>query len=283
MASAAIGLNPLPNLSRTPPLSCGGAGRFCASRAALWQQIDGKCGGLRAGFLKCSSSSEITTATTPDSSEEEEAGGAGSWIPVVPFATLPRGERRLVRQENETILLLWYKNDVYAVENKSPAEGAYSEGLINAKLTPDGCIVCPSTSSTFSLQTGEIKDWYPTNPVMKLLLQPTRNLVTYPVKIDGDYIYINTQQQAEDKKSTEIVFSGPTFAGRTASDVNIEEVRMVVEDENKRVFGFTPENEITNGRAAMMGFSLLLVFELVTGKGFLRGTGFLDFLYQFFK
>lgn len=46
-------------------------------------------------------------------------------------------------------------------------------------------------------------------------------------------------------------------------------------------FGFTPDNEITNGRAAMIGFSALLVIELVTGKGILKGTGFLDFLYRF--
>lgn len=41
----------------------------------------------------------------------------------------------MIIQDGETILLLWYKDDVLAIENKSPAEGAYSEGLINAKLT----------------------------------------------------------------------------------------------------------------------------------------------------
>lgn len=76
-------------------------------------------------------------------STEAEPTGAGSsqeatgnWVPVVPLSALPRGERRLVRQDGETVLLLWYKNDVYAIENQSPAEGAYSEGLINARLTP---------------------------------------------------------------------------------------------------------------------------------------------------
>ena len=54
---------------------------------------------------------------------------------VVPLGALPRGERRVIIQERETILLLWYKDEVFAIENTSPAEGAYSEGLINAKLT----------------------------------------------------------------------------------------------------------------------------------------------------
>ena len=56
-------------------------------------------------------------------------------MPVVPLGALPRGERRVIIQEGETILLLWYKDEVFAIENRSPAEGAYSEGLINAKLT----------------------------------------------------------------------------------------------------------------------------------------------------
>lgn len=33
------------------------------------------------------------------------------------------------------MLLLWYKNEILALENSSPAEGAYAEGLYNAKLT----------------------------------------------------------------------------------------------------------------------------------------------------
>ena len=59
----------------------------------------------------------------------------GNWIPVIPIEALPKGERRLVRQDGETILLLWYRNEIYAIENSSPAEGAYAEGFINAKLT----------------------------------------------------------------------------------------------------------------------------------------------------
>ena len=56
-------------------------------------------------------------------------------MPVVPLAALPRGERRVIVQDGEEILLLWYKDQVFAIENRSPAEGAYTEGLLNAKLT----------------------------------------------------------------------------------------------------------------------------------------------------
>ncbi|XP_078434315.1 Rieske (2Fe-2S) domain-containing protein [Wolffia australiana] len=207
------------------------------------------------------------------------AGDGRSWIPVVPLAALPKGERRVIIQGNETILLLWYKDEVLAIENRSPAEGAYSEGLINAKLTQDGCIICPTTDSTFDLRTGAIKTWYPNNPVLRILTPALRNLFVYPVKIDNENICIsavNTQLG----ESAEILFSGRAQPGVTASNVNVDEVRMVV-DENVGGFGFTRQNEILNGKAALIGFLLLLDFELLTGKGILKGTGFLDFLYAF--
>lgn len=53
----------------------------------------------------------------------------------------------------------------------------------------------------------------------------------------------------------------------------------MVVDEDLEGFGFTRKTELINGKAAVIGFLLLLDFELLTGKGLLKGTGFLDFLY----
>lgn len=205
------------------------------------------------------------------------ASDGRNWVPVVPLSALPRGERRVIIQDGETILLLWYKDAVYAIENRSPAEGAYSEGLLNAKLTQDGCIVCPSTDSTYDLRSGAVKDWYPKNPVLRVLTPSLRPLYVYAVKYDADNIYIS-MGGAQTGVSAEIVFSGKAQPGVTASDVNIEEVRMIV-DESQGGFGFTERNELINGKAAVIGVLLLLDFELLTGKGLLKGTGFLDFLY----
>lgn len=77
-----------------------------------------------------SSSSVQAEETSPAVSKTDE-----NWVPVVPLAALPKGERRVIIQGGETILLLWFKDEVFAIENRSPAEGAYSEGLLNAKLT----------------------------------------------------------------------------------------------------------------------------------------------------
>ncbi|XP_073002769.1 uncharacterized protein [Typha latifolia] len=203
-------------------------------------------------------------------------GGGENWVPVVPLAALPKGERRVIVQDGETILLLWYKDEIFAIENRSPAEGAYSEGLLNAKLTQDGCIICPTTDSTFDLRTGAIKDWYPKNPVLRFLTPVLRTLFVYPVKTDDENLYIS--MRGGTRASAEIVFSGRAQPGVTASDVNVEEVRMIV-DEDLGGFGFTGKNELINGKAAIIGFLLLIDFELLTGKGLLKGTGFLDFIY----
>ncbi|XP_061374154.1 uncharacterized protein LOC133316423 [Gastrolobium bilobum] len=236
-------------------------------------------------YLPRNSVPRITCKATQVSVAEESSasgdggGGNANWVPVVPLSALPRGERRVIIQDGETILLLWYKDQVYAIENRSPAEGAYSEGLLNAKLTQDGCIVCPTTDSTFDLRTGDIKEWYPNNPVLRVLTPALRALFVYPVKTDEQNIYISMRGNLKSDASAEIVFSGKAQPGVTASDVNVDEVRMVV-DEDQEGFGFTGKNEIINGKAAVIGFLLLLDFELLTGKGLLKGTGFLDFLYS---
>ncbi|CAI7786224.1 unnamed protein product [Closterium sp. NIES-53] len=209
--------------------------------------------------------------------EVTSAASTDNWVPVIPMEALPKGERRLIRQDGQEILLFWYRNEIYAVENVSPAEGAYSEGFLNARFTQDGCIVCPSTDTTFDLKTGEIKEWYPKNPVLRALTKPLRGLEVFPVKLEDYQVCINMGRGSAG--AAEVVVGEASRVGQTVSDVNVNETRMVV-DESAGGFGFSPQNELLNGRAAMAGFVGLLVIELVTGKGLLSATGFLDFLYR---
>ncbi|GMH00692.1 hypothetical protein Nepgr_002531 [Nepenthes gracilis] len=233
--------------------------------------------------IACKATEFSVAEETPASDDPRDGGSGGdegkNWVPVVPLAALPKGERRVILQDGEIILLLWYKDQVFAIENRSPAEGAYSEGLLNAKLTKDGCIVCPTTESTFDLRTGEVREWYPNNPVLRVLTPALKPLFVYPVKTDDQNIYISIGDAAKSTASAEIVFSGKAQPGVTAADVNVDEVRMVVDD-SLEGFGFTGKNELINGKAAAIGFLLLLDFELLTGKGLLKGTGFLDFIYS---
>jgi nitrite reductase/ring-hydroxylating ferredoxin subunit len=93
------------------------------------------------------------------------------------------------------VLLFWYRDTVYAIESRSPAEGAYSEGFLKARLTQDACIECPTTKSKFDLKTGEIKEWYPDNPVLKALTpQDTcRAMEVFPCEVRTDGIYVDAK------------------------------------------------------------------------------------------
>lgn len=106
---------------------------------------------------------------------------------------LPKGVRKEVRVEGKSILLFWYRNQIYAIESRSPAEGAYSEGFIRAKFTQDYCIECPSTGTLFSLKDGSIQAWYPNNPVLRMLTPSStcRNMEIYPVKLEQDAISVD--------------------------------------------------------------------------------------------
>ncbi|GAQ82404.1 hypothetical protein KFL_001100180 [Klebsormidium nitens] len=222
-----------------------------------------------------------TVRATADTASQASTAQEENWVPVLPITALPRGARRLVRQDGELILLLWYKSEICAIESRSPAEGAYSEGFSNAKLTQEGGIVCPGTDTVYDLKTGEIKEWYPKNPVLRFLTSPTRNLITYPVKVDGENILIDLQREAGGGY-TEVLYNSQTgdmAAGQRDVQVNVVEPQMQV-DETQGGFGFTPRNEILNGRAAQVGFVLLLVQELVTGKGFLGSLGILEQIYK---
>ena len=79
---------------------------------------------------------------------------------VLAESDLPKGTRKVVQVSGKSIMLFYYRDALYAIEARSPAEGAYSEGFTTARFTQDGAIVCPTTASTFDLKTGEIRDWY---------------------------------------------------------------------------------------------------------------------------
>ena len=82
---------------------------------------------------------------------------------------------------------------IYAIEARSPAEGAYSEGFADAKLTQDFCIECPTTKTLFSLKTGEIVAWYPTNPILRALTprDTCRPLDIFPVRVTQEAISVD--------------------------------------------------------------------------------------------
>lgn len=142
------------------------------------------------------------------------------------------------------MLMFWYRNQIYAIEARSPAEGAYSEGFIRSKFTQDFAIECPATGTLFSLRDGSIVSWYPNNPVLRVLTPAStcRPLEIYPVKLEQDAISVDVSGSAT--RGT-----GTTVQTKGGSDTSLE---------NNNVYGLEPKvyvegAEATEGAAAESG------------------------------
>lgn len=148
--------------------------------------------------------------------------------------------------EGKSVLLFWYRNQIYAIEARSPAEGAYSEGFIRAKFTQDYAIECPSTGTLFSLKDGSIQSWYPNNPVLRMLTpQDTcRKLEIYPVKLEQDAISVDVSGSVK-ANNTQAMTKGGADTSLENNNVYGLEPRMYVEGSDTE--------ESTVGKVASIG------------------------------
>ncbi|KAF5827672.1 rieske [2Fe-2S] protein [Dunaliella salina] len=146
------------------------------------------------------------------------------WVPVCLPEELPKGVRKEVSVDGQQVLLFWYRNQIYCIQARSPAEGAYSEGFIKAKFTQDYCIECPSTGSLFSLNDGSIKAWYPNNTVLRALTPQSTcpNMEIFPVKLAQEAIYVDVSGAQ---------FGGSKYANKGGANTSLE---------NNNVFAVQP-------------------------------------------
>lgn len=141
-------------------------------------------------------SAAVQVGNQPETATSSDNGSNNNWIAVCRPEDLPKGTRKEMDVDDRQVLLFWYRNQIYCIEARSPAEGAYSEGFIKAKFTQDYAIECPATKSLFSLKDGSIVSWYPNNPVLAALTPSStcRPLEIYPVKLAQEAIYIDVNQ-----------------------------------------------------------------------------------------
>lgn len=160
-----------------------------------------------------------------------------TWTPVLKLDLMRKGERQIVTANGKSVMMFYYRNEIVAIESRSPAEGAFSQGFVNSRFTQDFCIECPTTATKFSMATGEIVDWYPNNPVLRALTpQDTcRPMEVFSVKIDGDIIYVDT---ANTNLSDSDFVSSATATTLGGADTSLE---------NNNVFGIEPRMYLETG------------------------------------
>eukprot|EP00250_Pteridium_aquilinum_P002616 c12840_g1_i1 orf=95-1309(+) len=194
------------------------------------------------------------------------------WVTVVPTGMLPKGDRLVLNHNKESVILFWFKGKIYALENRSPAAPMFEEGFAQSVITEEGFITCPITQSKYDIRTGATIDWLPNSPFLRLLTPALSDITVYAVKASPKHIFIHTKPLLVGGFYPLAEFTG----NRISTDPNYEEP--IIFDDLE--FGFTEENELTNGRLAMLGFLTLLLIEMTTGEGILKGSGILDFLYE---
>jgi nitrite reductase/ring-hydroxylating ferredoxin subunit len=145
------------------------------------------------------------------------------------FATMleeiPKGTRKLVRLQGANILIFWYRNELYAIENRSPAEGAFNQGFEQARFTQNYGILCPSTETEFNMKTGEVMTWLPNNAVLRLLTPPCPPLEVFPVKVEQGEVRVAVPDGGE-----RAYFDGGATSSFERNNVFGIEPRMYLED-----------------------------------------------------
>ena len=102
-------------------------------------------------------------AEAPPAPAPPRARAREGFSKICAFEDPPRGDRKKVDALGKSILIFWYKDTVVCIEGRSPAEGAFSEGFANARLTQDVARVS-GTASTFDLKTGRSRRGTPRTP-----------------------------------------------------------------------------------------------------------------------
>lgn len=91
--------------------------------------------------------------------------------------------KMLVEVEEHPIMLLYYKDKVYAVDNRCP----HKQGSLYDGTFEDGIITCPKHGAKFSIEKGNVKE----KPKVLFLKLPTKKAQTYVTKIkDGDVMIL---------------------------------------------------------------------------------------------
>jgi len=219
-----------------------------------------------------SAAATVTEAPPAEVTQAAESPAApvddSTWVSVIPPEELPKGVRKEVTVDGRSILLFWYRNQIYAISSRSPAEGAYSEGFIKAKFTQEYGIICPSTGSILSLKDGSILEWYPTNPVLRSITPQTGSLTIYPVKLTQDAIQVSLDISAA---------GGPSDRG--GADTSLENNNVFAVEPKSYVIGSEADANESSGLSTALTLTVAIsAFAIVATAGTATALYYEDFV-----
>jgi len=104
------------------------------------------------------------------------------WYPVPDAPDLSKPFLKKVKIGDKSICLVGYEGKLYAVSAICPHQGF---DMSNGGHCENGKLICPMHGYSFDLQTGKGSQDY---------------IKTFPVKIEGDTVYIATPSMLDDLK-----------------------------------------------------------------------------------
>jgi 3-phenylpropionate/trans-cinnamate dioxygenase ferredoxin subunit len=121
------------------------------------------------------------------------------FIRVATVADLNSGSMKKIHAGGLDLLLAWVGDRFYCTDAYCPHLGGdLSEGILDGTI-----LTCPVHHSQFDISDGHVLQW--TDLAGRVLVaamnqRPPRPLVTYPVLIRGDAIYVEKKTGTNDQK-----------------------------------------------------------------------------------
>ena len=112
------------------------------------------------------------------------------WTKVIAANELPPGSRKVVKPNQQPILLLNVDGTLYAVSNQCP----HLKLPMKTGKLKDGAIICPFHRSAFDLCSGEMTDWTPFPPVVGPLMgkvSAAKPLPIFSIRLENENIEVD--------------------------------------------------------------------------------------------
>jgi nitrite reductase/ring-hydroxylating ferredoxin subunit len=116
-----------------------------------------------------------------------------NWAKALPESELSEGERKVVKIDGHSILLVREQGQIHAIASACP----HMRLPLKGGKIKDSTITCPWHHSAFDLQTGDVKAWSPWPPAVGKMLGALRRehaLPVFPTKVEDGAIWVGIEE-----------------------------------------------------------------------------------------
>lgn len=116
------------------------------------------------------------------------------WVETIAEDELAEGERKVVRANGRSILMIREDGQIYAVGSACP----HMRLPLKGARVEEHTLTCPWHHSQFDLRTGDVQAWSPWPPAVGRMLgalSREKALPVYPTRVEGNKIWVGIEEQ----------------------------------------------------------------------------------------